>query len=80
MKNFVFKYKYLLIILISIFFLFIFDNKTNAATTDKYIFLGDSRTYHTINFYPDNTNPNWKYNTAGEFSGKVLNKSAIANM
>ena len=76
MKNLVFKYRILLIILILIFFLLVPMEKINAAA-ENYFFIGDSRTYHMITYYPNHSTSQWKYDTIGKFSGKIVNQSAI---
>lgn len=67
MKRFISKNKPLLILIMSVFLILILTGSANAAT-DKYIFIGDSRTYHMITYYPE---------ARGNFEGKIENLNEI---
>lgn len=82
MKNFILKNKPLIIALFSMILLLIFTGESKAAT-DKYIFIGDSRTYHMIGGYANTDDYDKKSNykegyALGSFSGKVIKSFGIA--
>lgn len=80
MKEFLSKNKMLLILFMAIFFVLILTNKSNASS-EKYVFIGDSRTYQMIGGAKNEYDYDYNKITSGRaqnsFAKKIIKSHAI---